>query len=194
MRVYEFHPEKRFLSLISYSCRYRSLGCIRKLAGMKDEYTKKRNIRKTNMLISSEKRMKNVLLSFILLVFSASIHAEIPLEIQGDWVPDVEKSIALMKENMSDLDEAGVTFMRDRMLPSKKITISENQFIHASGDRVLKAEISLKEKRGESYVMLLTSDSTPDLIIEFIPKDNGRYIIASQNPSDGSGNIIWQKQ
>ena len=86
---------------------------------------------------------------FVLFIFSVSIYAETPAEIQGVWVPDVEKSIALMKENNSELDEAGVTFMRDRLLPFMKRTISKNQIINTSGKRELKADISLKEKTGK---------------------------------------------
>lgn len=127
------------------------------------------------------------------MIFAGSAHAEVPREIQGIWTPDVEQSIALMKENMGELDEAGVAFMRDRLLPSMKRTISENQYIHTSGGRELKGDISLKEKQGSNIVMIVSNASTK-VIMTFIPKNNGEYIMQSQNPADGSGNILWEKQ
>lgn len=138
--------------------------------------------------------MKKLSLFFILFIYSASIYAETPTEIQGVWVPDVEESIALMKENMSEIDESGISFMRDRLLPSMKRTISKNQYVHTSGKREIKADISLKEKQGSNFVMLLTSDAASDVVITIIPKENGRYTMVSENPSDGSGNIVWKKQ
>ena len=138
--------------------------------------------------------MKKLILLFALFTFSLSTHAEAPPEIQGVWVPDVENSIALMKKNMSELDEAGAKYMRERVFPAMKRTISKNEYIHTSGKRELKADISLKEIKGDNFVMLLTSESVPDLVITFIPKENGKYIMVSENPADGSGNILWEKQ
>lgn len=28
----------------------------------------------------------------------------------------------------------------------------------------------------------------------FVPKENGRYIMQTANPEDGSGSILWMKQ
>ena len=137
--------------------------------------------------------MKTVITLFLIVIFSGSAYAEVPQEIQGTWTPDVDQSIALMKENMSELDEAGIAVMRDRLLPSMKRTISENQYVHTSGGRELKAEISLKEKQGSNFVMIISNASTK-IVVTFIPQDNGKYIMQSQNPSDGSGNILWEKQ
>lgn len=126
-----------------------------------------------------------------LIVFSGSIYAEVPQEIQGNWTPDIEKTIVLMKKNMDEIDS---DYMREKYLSKLKRTITNNQYIHATGRRELKTDISLKEKQGSSFVMVLSSDSTQDMEVTFIPRDNGRYIMKSNNPTDGSGNIVWEKQ
>ncbi|MDX2465357.1 MAG: hypothetical protein QNK31_12710 [Porticoccus sp.] len=132
------------------------------------------------------------LIAFILMfIHSAISHAETPPEIQGVWVPDVEKTIVLMKKNMGDIDSA---FMRDRYLPNLKRTITQNKYIHTNGKREYTADISLKEKNGSRFIMVLTSELTPDMLITFTPKEKDGYIMMSENPSDGSGNILWVKQ
>lgn len=136
------------------------------------------------------KNMKTIIALF-LVIFSGSIYAEVPQEIQGIWVPDIEKTITLMEENKSELDS---TFMREKYLPKLKRTISKNQYIHMTGKRELKADISLKEKQGSTFIMVLSNDSIQGLELTFIPIDNGRYIMQSQNSADGSGNIVWKKQ
>jgi hypothetical protein len=135
-------------------------------------------------------RMK-IFVTLFLIVFSGSIHAEVPQEIQGIWTPDIEKTIVLMEKNMDEIDP---DYMREKYLPKLKRIITENQYIHTTGRRELKADISLKEKQGSSFVMVLSSDSTKDIEVTFIPGDNGRYIMKSRNPKDGSGNILWEKQ
>jgi hypothetical protein len=52
----------------------------------------------------------------------------------------------------------------------------------------------LKGKQGSTFIMVLSSDSTQDMELTFIPGDNGRYIMQSHNLTDGSGNILWEKQ
>lgn len=126
-----------------------------------------------------------------LLILSGSIYGETPDEVQGVWVPDVEKTIILMSKNMGDID---AVFMRDRYLPNLKRTIIKDQYIHASGEREYKASISLKEKKGNNFVMILTSKSAPDMLITFIPKEKDLYIMMSEDLTDGSGNILWRKQ
>lgn len=126
-----------------------------------------------------------------LLILSGSIYGETPDEVQGVWVPDVEKTIFLMSKNMGDID---AVFMRDRYLPNLKRTITKDQYIHTSGEREYKASISLKEKKGNNFVMILTSKSAPDMLITFIPKEKDLYIMMSEDLADGSGNILWRKQ
>ncbi len=132
-----------------------------------------------------------IFITLFLIVFSGSIHAEVPHEIQGIWTPDIEKTIVLMEKNMNVIDS---DYIREKYLPKLKRTITKNQYIHTTGRRELKANISLKEKQGSSFVMVLSSDSTQDMELTFIPRDNGRYIMKSHNPTDGSGNILWEKQ
>lgn len=131
------------------------------------------------------------LITLFLIVFSGSIYAEAPQEIQGVWIPDIEKTIILMEKNVPEMDS---TFMREKYLPKLKRTISKNQYIHMTGKRELKADISLKEKQGSTLIMVLSNDSIQDAELTFIPRDNGEYIMQSQNPADGSGSIVWEKQ
>lgn len=126
-----------------------------------------------------------------MLMFSSSVYAEVPAEIQGVWIPNVEKTILRMNENMGNIDAA---YMKDKYLPRLKRTITEDQYIAASGKREYKANISLKEKQANNFVMVLTSTSAPDITISFIRQENSQYIMLSQNPADGSGNIVWRKQ
>jgi hypothetical protein len=132
-----------------------------------------------------------IFITLFLIVFSGSIYAEVPQEIQGHWTPDIEETIVLMEKNMNEIDS---DYMSEKYLPKLKRSITKNQYIHTSGRRELKADISLKEKQGSSFVMVLSSDSTQDMELTFIPRDNGRYIMKSNNPTDGSGNILWEKQ
>jgi len=132
-----------------------------------------------------------IFITLFLIVFSGSIYAEVPQEIQGIWTPDIEKTIALMEKNMDEIDS---DYMREKYLPKLERTITKNQIINKSGKREMKADISLKEKQGSSFVMVLSSDSTQDMELTFIPGDNGRYIMQSHNLTDGSGNILWEKQ
>lgn len=132
-----------------------------------------------------------IFINLILVVFSASIYAEVPQEIQGVWVPDIEKTIALMEKNM---DEVDFVYMREKYLPKLKRTITEDQYSHTSGRRELKVDISLKEKKGNDFIMVLSSGSAQGMVLTFIPKGDGRYVMQSQNPADGSGNILWEKQ
>ena len=129
-------------------------------------------------------------ITLLLIVFSGPIYAEVPQEIQGIWTPDIEKSIVLMEQNMPEVDSA---YMRGRYLPKLERTITKNQYIHKTGDRELKADISLKERQGSTFIMVLSNDSIQDMEITFIPSEGGGYIMQSQNPADGSGNIIWKK-
>ncbi len=136
------------------------------------------------------KRMKIFTILFLIL-FSGWLYAQAPQEIQGTWVPDVEKTMVLMEKNMAEIDSV---YMREKYLPKLKRTITKNQYIHITGTREFKADISLKEKQGDNFVMILSSDSTEDMEVTFIPGDNGKYIMQSNNPTDGSGNILWEKQ
>ena len=129
--------------------------------------------------------------SLFLIVFSGSIYAEVPQEIQGIWTPDIEKTIVLMEKNMDEVDS---DYMRAKYLPNLNSTITKSQFTHITGRREFKADISLKEKKGSSFFMVLSSDSVKDMELTFIPIDNGEYIMQSQNSADGSGNIVWKKQ
>ncbi len=129
--------------------------------------------------------------TLFLILFPGWVYAEVPQEIQGIWMPDIEKTIVLLKQNMAEIDSA---YMREKYLPKLKRTITKNQYIHISGSRELRADISLREKQGDNFVMILSSDSTADVEITFIPKGNGRYIMQSNNPTDGSGSILWEKQ
>jgi hypothetical protein len=132
-----------------------------------------------------------IFITLFLIVFSGSIYAEVPQEIQGNWTPDIEETIVLMEKNMNEIDS---DYMREKYLPKLERTITKNQIINKSGKREMKADISLKEKQGSSFVMVLSSDSTQDMELTFIPGDNGRYIMQSHNLTDGSGNILWEKQ
>ena len=129
--------------------------------------------------------------SLFLIVFSGSIYAEVPQEIQGIWTPDIEKTIVLMEKNMDEVDS---DYMRAKYLPNLNRTITKSQFTHITGRREFKADIPLKEKKGSSFFMVLSSDSVKDMELTFIPIDNGEYIMQSQNSADGSGNIVWKKQ
>jgi hypothetical protein len=129
-----------------------------------------------------------------LFLFPALIYAETPSEIQGVWVPDVEKSITLIKQNIGELDEPRIAFFRNHYLPYLKRTITKNQIVTISGKREFKADISLKEKQGRNFIMLLTGETAPSLVLTFIPKENGEYIMVTEHPSDGSGNILWKRK
>ena len=131
------------------------------------------------------------LTTIFLIVFSGLLNAETPQEIQGIWIPDIEKSIVLMEKNMPEMDAA---FMKEKYLPTLERTITKTQYTHMTGERELKADISLKEKQGSSFIMTLSNDSVQDMELTFIPRNNGEYIMQSQNPEDGSGNIVWRKQ
>jgi len=131
------------------------------------------------------------LITLFLIVFSGSIYADVPTEIQGTWIPDIEKSMRLMEKNMPEMDS---TFMREKYLPNLKRIITEKQYVHITNTKELKADISLKEKQGSNFVMLISSDSVQGLEVTFIQSDNERYIMQSNNPADGSGNIIWKRQ
>ena len=133
-------------------------------------------------------KLATLLLSIIL---PMSIYAETPPEIQGVWVPDIEKTIVLMNKNMGDIDSV---FMRGKYLPHLERTITKDHFINTSGKREHKAGISLEEKKGATFIMLLTSESAPDMLMKFIPKENDTFIMMSENPADGSGNILWKRQ
>lgn len=135
--------------------------------------------------------MKTFITLFMMMIVTGAIYAKVPEGLQGVWIPDIEKSIALMEKNMGEVD---VAFMRDRYLPQIKRIITKSQHIAVSGKREYKADISFKEKQGRNFVMILSSKSTPDVTITFIPIRNGEYIMQSQNPADGSGNIVWRKQ
>ena len=52
----------------------------------------------------------------------------------------------------------------------------------------------MKEKQGNNFVMVLSNDTVKDMEITFISKDDGKYIMQSNTPADGSGNILWKKQ
>ena len=58
----------------------------------------------------------------------------------------------------------------------------------------IKENISLKEKQGENFIMTLFNDSGQNMEATCIPRDDGSYIMRSNNPADGSGNIVWKKQ
>lgn len=60
--------------------------------------------------------MKLFPILFALLAFSAPASAEIPVEIQGVWVPDIEETLKLM----AGKDMETIDFMRDRYLPGFK--------------------------------------------------------------------------
>jgi hypothetical protein len=101
-----------------------------------------------------------IFITLFLIAFSGSVHAEVPQEIQGNWTPDIEKTIVLMEKNMDEIDS---DYMRKKYLPKLERTITKNQIINKSGKREMKADISLKEKQGSSFVMVLSSDSTQDM-------------------------------
>ena len=126
--------------------------------------------------------------ALFLIIFSESIYAEVPQEIQGVWIPDIDKTIALMEKNMDEVDSS---FMRERYLPKLKRTITENQYIHVTGSREFMSDISLQEKQGSNFVMVLSSSSTPEIQVTFIPQENGMYIMQSNNPA--SGNLVWKR-
>ena len=96
-----------------------------------------------------------------------------------------------MEKNMPEMDSA---FIREKYLPTLKRIITEKQYIHATGAREIKADILLKEKQGSSYVMVLSNDSVQGMEVSFIQSETERYIMQSNNPADGSGNIIWKRE
>ena len=125
-----------------------------------------------------------------LVLLSAATCAEVPNELQGTWVPDIEESILLFEKNMPKMDSG---FMRERYLPSIRRIITKNEYIHMSGGREMKADILLKERQGETFIMVLSSESAPDLELKILPVDGG-YTMQTANAEDGSGNIVWVKQ
>ena len=132
-----------------------------------------------------------IFITLLLIVFTGSVYAEVPQEIQGIWTPEIEKTIVLMEKNMDEVDS---DYMKVKYLPNLNRTITDSQYIHTTGRREFKADISLKEKQGSSFLMVLSSESVKDMELTFIPIDNGEYIMQSQNSADGSGNIVWKKQ
>ena len=134
--------------------------------------------------------MKKVILLFLIL-FSRSINAEVPQEIQGIWIPDIEKSIVLMEKNIPEINS---DYMKKKYLPKLKRVITKNKYTHSTGKRELNANISLKEKQGSNFLMILSNDSIKNMEITFIPRDKGRYIMKSNNPMNHSESILWKKQ
>ena len=131
-----------------------------------------------------------ILVSLFLSVFSGLIFAEVPQEIQGTWTPDIERSVSLMEKNIPETNGA---YMRENYLPKLERTITTSQYVHRAGKRELKAEISLKQKQGSSYVMVLSNETFQAMEVMFITQKSGGYVMQSQNPADGSGYIIWKK-